>query len=70
MHFETLVKFHFDANTPLMRLANSVRWFEEMARRADSKTEKSAFKDKAKVMRRVISVLFAARDYHGQYIDS
>jgi hypothetical protein len=70
MHFETLVKFHFDANTPLMRLANSVRWFEEMARRADSKPEKSAYNGKAKTMRRVISVIFAARDYRGQYIAS
>lgn len=61
-----LIAFHWKANTPLKRLAHSVRWFEEGADRAvgDDRVE---LRRKAKTMRSVISALFVQRDRDGQY---
>ena len=68
MHFETFEDVHFDARrscgSPTVS-DGSRRW-----RAAPKRPRSLPSTDKAKVMRRVISVLFAARDYHGQYIDS
>lgn len=61
-----LIAFHSMHSTPLIRLGNSVHWFEECAERA-SGIERQAFKRKAKTMRAVVTALFIERHTAGEY---
>lgn len=68
MNAAHLVAFHIEANTPLYRLANSVRWFETSAKHASSKFEKNILLAKAVRMRGVTSAVYAHRDVRGEYV--
>ncbi len=67
MHQHELIAFHSANRTPLRRLANCVRWFEENAKRATAK-EAKIWHGKATTMRAVITALFIERDQAGQYV--
>jgi hypothetical protein len=61
-----LIAYHIEAKTPLRRLANSVRWFEAMAKTANT-SDRIALRAKAQRMRVVISNVYAHRDIAGEY---
>lgn len=69
MNAAALIAFHIEAKTPLKCLANSVRWFEEAAKHPSNKAERGRFALKAKMMRVVISQIYAHRDITGEYAE-
>jgi len=60
------IEFHLAHKTPLVRLANSVRWFEDMASHA-AKADARLFISKALDMRRVVTGVFVSRHLAGAY---
>lgn len=69
MQLADIIAHHIAAKTPLRRLGNSVRWFEESAARCSRKDEARDFKAKARVMRRVVTAVFVERFTTGEYAE-
>lgn len=66
MNLTDTALFHLKNKTPLRQLGQNVRWFEEMAKRADA-GERHAFKRKAQSMRMVVSAVYAQRVINDEY---